>query len=82
MNLSKDMLDEKRAMLVYQPVACMIADGFSNMYGPAEHKIFERMIQGEQVADIKVQTMVGCWDKENTISKEGEDCKGVKRRDS
>jgi hypothetical protein len=60
MNLGRELVDEKRGIVVYQPVAGMIADGFSKAYDPAEHKIFARKIQGEErITDIKVQTMGG-----------------------
>jgi hypothetical protein len=59
MNLGKELVDKKRGTVVYQPAAGMIADGFSKAYDPAEHKIFARIIQGEEIADIKVQTTGG-----------------------
>jgi hypothetical protein len=60
MNLGRELVDEKRGTVVYQPATGMIADGFSKAYDPAEHKIFARRIQGEEkVADIKVQTTGG-----------------------
>ncbi len=57
--LGKELVDEKRGTVVYQPAAGMIADGFTKAYDPAEHKIFARIIQGEEIADIKVQTTGG-----------------------
>ncbi len=48
----------------------MIADGYSKAYDPVEHKNFDRKIQGEEkMADIKVQTRSGRWDKENIMEK-------------
>jgi hypothetical protein len=60
MNLGKELMDEKRGTMVYQPAAGMIADVFNKAYEPVEHKNFARKIQGEEkMADIKVQTMGG-----------------------
>jgi hypothetical protein len=47
MNLGREAVEEKRAFIVHVLAGEMKADGFSKPYGPAEHKPFVEMIQGE-----------------------------------
>jgi hypothetical protein len=49
MNLSKEMVDEGKIVVVYKRAEEMEADGFSKPYDPSKHKPFTRMIMGTKV---------------------------------
>lgn len=46
MNLEKEVVDQKRALILYARAETMKADGFSKPYDLAEYRIFADMIQG------------------------------------
>jgi hypothetical protein len=52
MNLGREMIEEKFAMVVYTMAAAMKADGFSKPYNLAETRPFAKVKQGEEVEKL------------------------------
>jgi hypothetical protein len=50
MHLGKEMVDEKRVLVLYKAEKDMVADGFSKPYDPVKHRVFmERILQGDEL---------------------------------
>jgi hypothetical protein len=82
MNLGKEVVYEKCAIVVHVKAVEMKADGFSKPYDPAKHEPFAKIVQGKESS--MTQTMGGPLDititqvmKEGRFKENKEDLRGI-----